>query len=108
MNAWEPLARVVARSKQLRVDVQHLHAFVAAGVARIGLEKGVKSSPVITPLIAGCVLRFIIHASTLVDSCLGCLARVSSRREGLAIYLESRGRLLALPFSVLSIAVISG
>jgi hypothetical protein len=41
MNAREPLARVVARSKQLRVDVQHLHGFVAAGVARIGLEKGV-------------------------------------------------------------------
>jgi hypothetical protein len=70
MNARKPLARVVARSKQLGVDVQYLHGLVAAGVPRIGLEKSVKSSPVITRSIAGRALRFVIHTFTLVDSCL--------------------------------------
>jgi hypothetical protein len=46
----EPLGRVRALRYQLCVDIQHVHSRAAAGVARIGLQEGVKPNPVIPRL----------------------------------------------------------
>jgi hypothetical protein len=67
MYARELLARVVACSKQLGVDVQHLHGRVTASVARIGPQKCVEPSPMIFRLTTRLVLHVVNHVSSLVD-----------------------------------------
>jgi hypothetical protein len=107
MNAREPLARVVARSKQLRVDVQHLHGCVTASVARIGPQKCVEPSPMITRLTTRLVLHVVNHVSSLVDPRLERLAGAFDGEKGSPLSFGAEGSVPAPAPSPMSIAAIA-